>query len=119
MCDCELPDFYRETRPIARKEHRCCECRRPIRPGTEYLHIAGKWNGDVQTFRRHLRCHRVSLAIEKGSDCCVPFGEMRQELREHTRQNRRERQWARGWRPRGVWGELYPPEQLLTQTGGT
>ena len=46
ICSCEL-DYdeavgcYRETIRKARKEHTCCECGEPIKPGQRYEYVSG------------------------------------------------------------------------------
>lgn len=59
-CECsdfERPEFVTESKPVARKEHRCCECRNTIRPGERYERHSGKWDGEMSTF---CWCHRCS-----------------------------------------------------------
>lgn len=43
--DCETPLCHTETRPKARKEHTCCECRGIIMPGETYQVVSGVWSG--------------------------------------------------------------------------
>ncbi len=60
MCDVvEQPDFYNERRQRARKEHVCCACRMTIRRRDLYVYIAGKWDGELETYRHCLRCNEV------------------------------------------------------------
>ncbi len=49
--DAEMPVFYKTSRPIARKNHICCECGQTILPGTSYLCIRGKWEGNFETYK--------------------------------------------------------------------
>ena len=56
---CDLPEFYTETYPKGRKEHRCEECGGTIRKGQRHFAIPGKWSGIVQTIRQHLLCHEL------------------------------------------------------------
>lgn len=54
----EYPDVYRESKPIARKVHKCDECRCVIPKGQRYFYIWGVWDGEAQTYKNHLACHR-------------------------------------------------------------
>lgn len=52
MCiDGEDPSVIWVTNPIARKEHRCCECLSVISPGEKYELVKGVWNGEFLTFK--------------------------------------------------------------------
>tara|TARA_R110002153_G_scaffold9324_2_gene38604 strand:+ start:1343 stop:1645 length:303 start_codon:yes stop_codon:yes gene_type:complete len=44
----------------ARKQHRCCECPRPIKVGDSYCIVSGTWEGDFYTNKVCLRCRRAS-----------------------------------------------------------
>lgn len=50
----EPAEFYSETMPIARKQHRCCETGGIIFPGEQYFKVTGKWDGDVISYKRKL-----------------------------------------------------------------
>lgn len=54
---CDSPTGYEETIRKARKEHRCCECRLPIRAGETYQHVWGVWDGHMETFKTCAACH--------------------------------------------------------------
>lgn len=88
---CDGPDFSTETFPKARKDYRCEECTRPIRRGTYYHKLEGKWDGEFCTFRQHLRCHNIAMKLIKiiGED--INFGEMREVLKDIVSHNRRRR----------------------------
>lgn len=65
MCFCydgDDPEFYRESRPVARKEHRCYECGRTICRGERYFHVAGKWD-TVQHFRICETCEKARQVV--------------------------------------------------------
>ena len=57
------PDLYREETRRANREHRCCACRETIRRGDRYVVIAGKWDGEFQSFKQCLRCHVMMTGI--------------------------------------------------------
>jgi hypothetical protein len=62
-------DFYSETMRRARKEHRCCECRRTIRRGEMYEHVAGKTSGYDRpwTSKTCAECREIRKALVCGS----------------------------------------------------
>jgi hypothetical protein len=63
--DYEPWDFYEEKIVKARKEHKCCECYRPIPVGTQYERITGKCCGDIDKYKTCLEC----MNIRKGLSC--------------------------------------------------
>ncbi|UCE99958.1 MAG: hypothetical protein JSV82_02515 [Planctomycetota bacterium] len=58
-CSCDVgfddygdyPEFYNESTPIARKEHKCFECGRMITKGEKYHCASGKWNIKIETYK--------------------------------------------------------------------
>lgn len=46
------PEFAVRSTPVARKEHKCCECRRVIKKGERYTREKGKW----ETFHVYKTC---------------------------------------------------------------
>lgn len=87
MCsgDDNPPRVMSESRPRARKEHRCCECGRLIPPGTRYVRTWGIWD-DPDEFKQHIECREL---LEYISDTYCggeswSFGTLRQEVREYT-----------------------------------
>ncbi len=41
---------------IARKEHKCGECRATIRKGQEYEYVSGLWDGDFGVHKTCMKC---------------------------------------------------------------
>lgn len=41
-----MPEFFKARNRLAIKEHKCCECRRIIKPPEGYEYASGKWEGD-------------------------------------------------------------------------
>lgn len=85
MCmvdDCEPGEFYRETRPRARKTHKCHECLREIRVGETYRSVATKFDGVVETTKT---CAHCEAAGEWLNERCngYPIGMMREDLWAH------------------------------------
>lgn len=69
-CICDNPPsvYWRETRQ-ARKRHRCDECGYGIRPGEQYEHVRGVWDGSAATYRTCCRCLDLRDFVEDKADC--------------------------------------------------
>ncbi len=77
MSYCEWPQFYGESFPVARKEHRCIECQMPIAKGEKHLRYAGKWDGRVTGGRQHMVCRELCMHYrdhDPYGEGCIPFG---------------------------------------------
>jgi hypothetical protein len=79
-CDCEWPKFFTQTVRKARKNHKCCECSSPINIGDKYDYSSGKWDDFVGSYKTCLECSKLKIWLDKKTDCCVAFGELRTEL---------------------------------------
>lgn len=75
-----MPSCYTETKPTARKRHRCCECLGWIEPGEKYQLITGVWDSHGQSFKTCLQCDALRDRIRKITDCCIALGQMRSGL---------------------------------------
>jgi hypothetical protein len=82
MCDCgDGPETYRETRPRARKPHKCCECGRTIQPGEIYRLLWGVWEGRPETYKTCSACQDLDAWAHDQSDCfCPTLGDLRQHV---------------------------------------
>ena len=83
MCDCdnEPPSAYWETRPKAKKRHKCDECRGWIEPGEVYLAVRGVWEGEPQSFKHCPDClELIAWAKEKSECLCFSFGNVHQDI---------------------------------------
>lgn len=72
MCESLYPDFFRNEKRKARKDHKCGECGFSIKVGTYYKYIFGKWDGDVSSFKLCLFCDAVADCLNSmtdGYDC--------------------------------------------------
>lgn len=71
MCylDADPCDVWSESTPCARKEHRCSECRLPIRVGTVYRRVQCLYEGRWDTYRTHPLCREISEEIQLDV-CC-------------------------------------------------
>lgn len=79
MCDCDLPAAHSEYFPTARKEHKCCECQRTIKPGERYQLYSGVWEGAGMSFKTCRECHAIREAIKDGlsqGDCGPCFTQL-------------------------------------------
>lgn len=79
---CDQPEFYNETYPRAKKEHRCCECSGVIRVGEVYARSSAKYDGVISTDCQHKDCRdfaaKVNLKFIGG--CAIPFGDVREAM---------------------------------------
>lgn len=75
---CEVPEFYEETYPRARKVHRCCECHGAIRPGEVYAKCVGKWDGTLDAYEQHRACRDFAAAVNRtwSGECFIAFGDL-------------------------------------------
>lgn len=78
--DCEL-EFYDITWPKAKKEHRCCECRRTIVAGEEYQRWVGKWDGSLSSAKTCLFCCEIRDGFSCGNS--TVFGELWSEMKDY------------------------------------
>lgn len=76
--DCEIPEFYSESFPIARKQHRCIECHAPIVVGEKHLSYRMKYDGMFESGRQHMVCRELCMLIRHNSEC-IPFGGLKEE----------------------------------------
>ena len=51
-------ELISESRPTARKLHRCTECGGPIKPGQTYLRRCAKYDGDFSAMKACRACDR-------------------------------------------------------------
>ncbi len=103
MCGCEdgeSPEFCRWTKPRARKEHECRECRRTIAVGERYELIVGKWDGEFDSLRTCLRCEAVRDAFAEVEGCHPPIGTLREEIHECIWLNGLQREFGAALRKR-------------------
>ena len=87
MCnvhDDDAPKFYNEIKRIARKQHRCCECKRLIQPGEKYQLAKGFWD-EFQEYKtcQHCEVAQQWLAVECGG---FNFHGVADEILEHAQE---------------------------------
>lgn len=76
----DLPAVFRQYTRKAKKEHQCCECRRPIMPGSHYQYSSGIWDGSAHDYKQCLNCSLVFNSATDISDeydfpCFTGLGE--------------------------------------------
>lgn len=74
-CDGDLPQVSRESWHIARKEHKCCECKSPIIKGERHQYVWGIWEGQHYVFKTCLSCTEVRKEVYELTECWPAFGE--------------------------------------------
>lgn len=72
--------FIHTENPVARKEHRCCECGDIIRKGDKYEKVTGKWEGDFIQYKTCMIC----VEIRDKLFCSFIFTTLLEELSEFT-----------------------------------
>ena len=85
MCmidDSDEPEFHVADDVVARRDHKCGECRRVIAKGETYESSRGKWNGDFDSHKTCAHCcaAREWLTMECSGFC---YGAVREDLHEH------------------------------------
>lgn len=78
---CEIPEFYYETFPKARKPYRCVECSAPIEVGEKHLYYRMKFDGDFDHARQHMVCRELCMLLrdEFNDFECIGFGSLHEE----------------------------------------
>lgn len=79
MSSCSMPEvFTSKTGIVARKEHKCCECKGSIHKGEAYYYCQGQWEGDFSRYRQHLNCKEACTMIRDNffQGECIGFGEL-------------------------------------------
>ena len=76
-CYCDfLPiDFILTRRHTARKQHKCCECSRPILPGEEYRTDSGKGDGEFFQYATCEQCEDLAESLRE-LDYCIGIGNL-------------------------------------------
>lgn len=134
MCrvDGDPADAYSVTKPVARKEHRCGECRRAILPGEVYERHGMCYEGTASSWLVCSHCAVLTrwLVIECGG---TVQGEVIEDIEEHASEYQRadlkelaawaRAQWAydEGTRRNGFRGRPVPelpPRLQLSESDG-
>lgn len=82
-CDYDPPEFSSRRICVARKAHKCTECRGPIQPGEKYEYVAGRWEGEFCDFHTCERCVDLRQWVMNNVPCfCWAHGDMTQNATE-------------------------------------
>ena len=80
----DVASVYSVSYPKARREHRCCECNRIIKPGEEYQLYKGCWDGKWSDYKTCQECADQRDDYVKDHDLRmdegVPFGSLGEYL---------------------------------------
>lgn len=80
---CEPPLVFERNRHVARKAHRCVECRGVIEPGQEYERHDGLW---YENWEHHKLCLACVAAMEREFEqdpgFCFVYGELHETIEE-------------------------------------
>ncbi len=81
-CSCDVdcpPSVATTTWRKARKQHTCCECGDPIKPGDRYEYVSGCWDG---RWDDHHTCKTCVAIRERYCPHGWCYGELAQQIEE-------------------------------------
>jgi hypothetical protein len=82
-CDYDAPEFFHREIRRARKLHKCGECGGEIKPGEQYEHVRGKWDGDLTTIKTCERCVDIITWTKNNVPClCYAYGNAIEDCQE-------------------------------------
>jgi hypothetical protein len=81
--DAEPWEFFHDSHPRARKEHRCDECSRVIQSGERYRYATGKCDGSFCVMRQCLHCVEVGRWLMVACSGYL-FNAVQEDLAEHV-----------------------------------
>lgn len=92
-CDAEVPQFFNEQAPRARKSHLCGECNAQIDPGSRYFRYSGLWDGHFNSYVRCAYCADTARFMawwsKQVEGCfCDTFTGLRDAVHEEWREGR-------------------------------
>ena len=75
---CDMPQAFQSIQRKAAKDHKCCECREPIKKGEAYQYSSGIWDGQPSSFKQCLNCSAIMTAVadSSGLDEFPSFGDL-------------------------------------------
>lgn len=68
-CDYDPATVYRASRHTARKQYRCEECRREIKPGEKYEYVFAVWDGSASHVRTCSHCITARQWVKNNVPC--------------------------------------------------
>lgn len=85
-CGCdESPDLFRLTWVRARKEHKCCECRKQIMPGETYEYVFAVWWGDPSSDHTCEKCADLRASL-LALGFCTTIGDLLSDHQEYLQE---------------------------------
>ena len=79
--DGDPPSVFKKSEPIARKEHGCSECGKPIARGERHELVRGCWGGSWSTYRTCLLCVEIRSHFACGNGFI--YGQLWSDLAEN------------------------------------
>lgn len=79
----EGPTFFSAKDPVAKKEYKCCECGRVIKPGETYRSESGMWDGRINTYKTCPECYSIRSTFF----CSYVFGEVLENFKDEAEYN--------------------------------
>lgn len=76
--DVDGPAVHRESNPVSRKDHRCCECGKHIPSKTKYNSFWGLWDGEWAHYATCIECSDIRSELSS----CWEFGRLEEDLLE-------------------------------------
>lgn len=77
MCYCDYdysPSFFSDSTHVAKKPHKCCECKGPIFPGETYKKRVGVWDGEFSAYKQCVACTDLEDYVKAHVPCmCRTF----------------------------------------------
>lgn len=80
--DFEKASVYNSAMVVARKPHKCCECRAEIKPRERYERVAGLWDGRWEHYRTCAMCVEIRTAFT--CDGGWMFGSLWQDMHDYA-----------------------------------
>lgn len=63
-------DFFNQSFPTARKEHKCSLCGGIVCIGEKYSRYSGKYDGEMFDMKHHLMCREIICRFCDDTDSC-------------------------------------------------
>lgn len=82
ISDYDTADVYHSGLVRARKQHKCCECRRAIAPGEQYERVAAIWDGSWSHYRTCAICREIRDVFTCGEG--FTFTNLWDDMREYA-----------------------------------
>lgn len=86
----DMPTAYRMVKRVARKDHKCCECRGVIKRGETYNYHSGIWSGEPESYKVCVDCDALRsqyvMDCELMVDEVPAFGHLGDEVEHYHRE---------------------------------